>query len=133
MRYHFLLPAVFLLLCGCQTIGNWADSIGDHMPVIGDRCEHWQCFTSSGQQISDENKAKQAQTSSGISPSGAQARIPVPQADTPPPTQAAPTATPAQNPAAPGATIPPAPASPTPYDMTPEQLQNLPPPATPQK
>jgi hypothetical protein len=26
------------------------------MPVVGERCENWQCFTSSGQEISRERK-----------------------------------------------------------------------------
>lgn len=57
MRYTRLLPLLFLpLLGGCETIGNWADDLGQHMPVIGERCEHWQCFTSSGQEQSEMNK-----------------------------------------------------------------------------
>ena len=56
MKRHIVLWLGCLGLSGCQTIGNWADSVGRHMPVIGERCEHWQCITSSGQAESDYNK-----------------------------------------------------------------------------
>jgi len=48
MRWIFVLLLPFILN-SCQTISGWADSLGEHMPVVGERCEHWQCFTSSGQ------------------------------------------------------------------------------------
>lgn len=51
-----LLP---LALGGCQRFGNWADNVGDHMPVVTDeRCEHWQCITKSGQERSKEIQAE---------------------------------------------------------------------------
>jgi hypothetical protein len=50
------LIAILLLLPGCRAITNWAYGVGEHMPVIGERCEHWQCVTASGQQKSDEQK-----------------------------------------------------------------------------
>ncbi len=40
-------------LGGCQTIGRWADNVGSYMPVIGDRCDHWQCLSSEGRAKSD--------------------------------------------------------------------------------
>lgn len=51
-----LLP---VLLTGCQTVGQWADDVGEHMPVIGERCHHWECFSSSGQAQSDMNQQYQ--------------------------------------------------------------------------
>lgn len=42
-----------LPLTACETMNGWVDSMGEHMPVVGDRCEHWQCFTSGGQAQSD--------------------------------------------------------------------------------
>lgn len=48
-----LLSAVFVSGCG------FFDRVGDHMPVIGERCENWQCFTSSGQEKSREKEAEQ--------------------------------------------------------------------------
>jgi hypothetical protein len=38
-----------LMLGGC----SWFNSLGEHFPVIGERCEYWQCFTESGRQQSD--------------------------------------------------------------------------------
>lgn len=49
------------LLSGCQSIGNLADDLGSHLPVIGERCEHWQCFTTSGQETSDAIKMQREQ------------------------------------------------------------------------
>jgi|GEM_PF-5147594 len=48
-----LLTSLFLL-----TQCEWIDGIGRHFPVIGERCEYWQCFTESGRQKSDEKKKK---------------------------------------------------------------------------
>ena len=45
-------------LSGCNWIGRQADAVGSHMPVIGERCEHWQCITESGRQKSDMYKAQ---------------------------------------------------------------------------
>lgn len=64
LKRVYILGGLLLMLTNCQTIGNWADSIGEHLPVIGERCEHWQCFTASGQQISEQNK-KGAQAAQG--------------------------------------------------------------------
>lgn len=55
-----VLPCLFLLLSACDTIGDAADSLGTHMPVIGERCEHWQCLTAEGQRRSDEIKSQRA-------------------------------------------------------------------------
>lgn len=54
-RFVFLIP-IFSLLSGCNSIANWADDVGKHMPTIGEPCYHWQCFTESGQKKSDELK-----------------------------------------------------------------------------
>jgi hypothetical protein len=59
-----------LTLPACDWIGDTADSIGSHMPVIGERCEHWQCFTQSGKAQSEAARQR---------PKGQ------PQQDTPPP------------------------------------------------
>ena len=53
-----VITAGCLLLSGCGWIGRQADHVGSYMPVIGERCEHWQCFTSEGQAISNANKAQ---------------------------------------------------------------------------
>ena len=55
--------AIFLLLglSGC----SWLNSIGDHLPVMGTRCENWQCFTESGQEASDRKKAQEKAQSAG--------------------------------------------------------------------
>ncbi len=49
----FTLP---LLLNGCTAIYNAADSVGSHMPTIGEPCRNWQCITTSGQRTSEERK-----------------------------------------------------------------------------
>ncbi len=54
MKYFALLAPA--LVTGCTWIGNTADSIGSHMPVIGERCEHWQCVTSGGETQSRLNQ-----------------------------------------------------------------------------
>ena len=58
MRRNALFMACLLALSACQTISDAADGLGSYMPVIGERCEHWQCFTEEGQAISDANKAQ---------------------------------------------------------------------------
>lgn len=50
-----------LALSGCSWIGRQADALGEHMPVIGERCEHWQCMTTSGQARSEAIKRQQAE------------------------------------------------------------------------
>lgn len=47
-RRHFIRLFALTLpfaMSGCG-LTDWADA---NMPVIGQRCEHWQCFTSGGQ------------------------------------------------------------------------------------
>jgi len=57
MKKPVLLIAGCLALSGCETIGNWADDVGSHLPVLSDeRCEHWQCFGEEGQAISRANQ-----------------------------------------------------------------------------
>jgi hypothetical protein len=104
-----LYAAALLLLGGC----GFFDSVGDHMPVLGDRCEYWQCFTQYGQEQSNLIKEREHGASSDSSGS------------------AAPQVPSEQLPAAPAAQAPQTSGAPTPYDMTPEQLQSLPPPAVP--
>jgi hypothetical protein len=62
-----LLPAT-LPLSGCDWIGKQADNLGEHMPVVGERCEHWQCITPSGQAASDTNKQKMQQAGHPAAP-----------------------------------------------------------------
>jgi hypothetical protein len=99
--------ALILSLGGCE----WIDNLGRHLPVAGERCEHWQCFTESGRMQSDAKKRE-------LAGRDGQKRVPVNDAD---------------NPAAkPPATAPATPRAPTPFDMTPDQLGDLPPPVSPQ-
>jgi len=57
LRRNLFMP--FLLLVSACNPVKTIDSIGDYMPVIGDRCEHWQCITASGQAQSDAIKASE--------------------------------------------------------------------------
>jgi hypothetical protein len=50
------LVIALCLLSGCSWIGRQADALGSYMPVVGERCEHWQCMGEEGQVISDANK-----------------------------------------------------------------------------
>lgn len=53
------ISIIFVLLISlsdCTAISNVADSIGSHMPTIGEPCNHWQCITDDGQKKSDEAK-----------------------------------------------------------------------------
>jgi len=50
--------ALLLMLGGCNAVNHWADDTGQHFPVIGKRCEYWQCFTAYGQQQSEINREK---------------------------------------------------------------------------
>jgi hypothetical protein len=45
LRTVLFLSSSCLILGSCQTVYGWAESVGNHMPVIGERCNHWQCFT----------------------------------------------------------------------------------------
>ncbi len=45
LRTALVISTSSLLLTSCQTIYGWADHVGSYMPVIGERCNHWQCFT----------------------------------------------------------------------------------------
>lgn len=53
--------ALVMATAGCSWIGRQADALGSHMPVIGERCEHWQCITKSGRQTSDMYKQQMEQ------------------------------------------------------------------------
>ncbi len=55
------------LLSGCDTITRNANALGEHMPVIGDRCEYWQCFTESGREQSDAIKRQRMMTEGAAS------------------------------------------------------------------
>ena len=88
MRWLLLLP---LVLCSCAWIGRQADAAGEYMPVIGDRCEHWQCMTASGQAESDAIKAQQQAEQKQPQPLSSMTPIYPADASSPPPVQAAPT------------------------------------------
>lgn len=59
MTKQIMILAGCAWLSGCTAIGNWADQLGSHMPVIGERCNHWECFSSSGQMQSSYNEQMQ--------------------------------------------------------------------------
>lgn len=101
-----LIASSALFMSGCE----WIDDVGRHMPVIGERCENWQCFTEGGRAQSEANKRALAVRGGEGNES---ARKPI-------------NGNPVQ------------PASPvmgtdqkklTPFDMTPEQLQDMPAPS----
>lgn len=78
MNKKLALLAYLFLLSGCETIYNAADSLGSHMPTIGEPCHNWQCVTSEGQRQSDMNKrmeeaAKNASASKTAQPQNQQA------------------------------------------------------------
>lgn len=62
MKNVATLVSLLALTTGCQTISGWADAVGDHMPVIGEPCYHWQCVTSEGQRQSDMKRPAQEKT-----------------------------------------------------------------------
>lgn len=74
-----------LLLSGCETIYGWADSVGKHMPTIGEPCRNWQCMTDSGQKKSDQTKWLEEAT--GKPPVPGTDQQPLPQTATKPATQ----------------------------------------------
>lgn len=79
MRVVYLLPV--MLMTGCQSIENWANT---HMPVIGERCYHWQCITGSGQERSEMAKGEPAaETQAQPAETGQEARKPFVPAPTP--------------------------------------------------
>jgi hypothetical protein len=57
-----LLPLALPLMLGGCGLTEWADK---NMPVIGQRCENWQCFTSSGQEQSKINHEERIREESG--------------------------------------------------------------------
>ncbi len=57
-----IILLTMLMLAACDTIGGWADDVGEHLPVIGERCEHWQCMTTSGQQRSEQIRRQKEQS-----------------------------------------------------------------------
>jgi len=63
----FALLGLFAL-SGCSSVGDMADSMGSYMPVIGERCEHWQCFTQGGRDQSEMNKRVRAVREGGVPP-----------------------------------------------------------------
>lgn len=84
IRYFSILLVTSASLSGCQWIGDRADDLGDHLPVIGERCEHWQCFTESGRAQSRARtayrNAKDAPPAAGKQPSPSVAPQSMPQA-----------------------------------------------------
>ncbi len=70
MKFRFKPFGLFCLvlaLSGCQTVGGWFDSVGNHLPVIGERCEHWQCFSDSGRRESEATKRARETRDAGAS------------------------------------------------------------------
>jgi hypothetical protein len=61
------------MVSGCG-ITDWADK---HMPVIGQRCENWQCVTPAGQAASDAKTKQQANTSGNLPAQDNMARQPI--------------------------------------------------------
>ena len=49
-----LVIALALAASGCSWVGRQADALGAYMPVVGERCEHWQCVTTAGKERSEE-------------------------------------------------------------------------------
>lgn len=101
-NYRFLLLLAPLILSGCDWIGRQADALGEHMPVIGERCEHWQCFTSEGQAESNAIKAEQNRQQQQNQPQPLSSVTPIyppDQATPPPPADAAPATAPVPDPA----------------------------------
>ena len=99
------LVLLVVLLGGCE----WIDDVGRHMPVLGERCENWQCFTESGQAKSEAKKRTIAGHVEKADSSGRKSL----NTDT----------TSAQLPSAASSSVAPADSEPvTPFDMTPEQL-----------
>lgn len=112
-RITSLFCVLPLLLAGCDRVFNFADDVGSHLPTIGERCEHWQCFTEEGRAQSEMKQrmramASQPQPGQQAAPAAASGRKPVPQNpyggnDAPPRTNASPYGNAAQsaNPAGP--------------------------------
>jgi len=110
MKKSFLKFAGGVLLLLLLTQCQWIDDLGEHMPVIGERCENWQCFTEGGREQSEATKrARQQREAAAAAAANGQT----------PPAAAVPSATPAR------------PAAPTPFDMPPDQLGTLPVPEQP--
>lgn len=97
------MSTMVLSLGGCE----WIDDLGRHMPVVGERCENWECFTQSGRTQSEATKRALAGKEDGE-----RKRTPINMQGTPSNSQSA------------------QPQNPTPFDMPPEQLDNLPVPST---
>jgi hypothetical protein len=57
MKVACLLFAL-LSLTGCQGFTKWAYKTGDHFPVVGERCEHWECMSESGRIASEKMRAE---------------------------------------------------------------------------
>lgn len=59
--FRIFACALPFVLCGCG-LDDWANR---NMPVVGQRCEHWQCFTEGGQQQSDINHEERMRQEAG--------------------------------------------------------------------
>jgi len=70
------LMALAGLLSGCGWINRQADAAGEYMPVVGERCENWQCFTEEGQQKSEMNKRMKAMQQNGQVPQAVPQAVP---------------------------------------------------------
>ena len=58
--FRALAVTLPLLTGGCQTITDGANKIGSYMPTIGERCEHWECMTTTGKAKSEQIKRARA-------------------------------------------------------------------------
>jgi hypothetical protein len=103
--------SLLLATSGCISF----DELGRHMPVVGKRCENWECFTSSGQSTSEERKAELRAEGKPVDEDDDTAiRRPINRQNVTGSMQAQQEQATAK------------PKEPTPFDMTPDQLQNLP-------
>ncbi len=53
LRRVLFISASCLVLAGCQTVYGAGEYLGSYMPVIGERCNHWQCFTNDTEKSTD--------------------------------------------------------------------------------
>ena len=53
-KINYLALGLLLSTSGCMSL----DEVGRHMPVVGKRCENWECFSSDGQEVSEERKTQ---------------------------------------------------------------------------
>jgi hypothetical protein len=80
MRYFkYIMVLLPFALGSCQ----WFEDLGEHMPVIGERCDHWQCFTESGQEASKRTIEYKNNPTAEPTPAEKPAAVPKPAGSTP--------------------------------------------------